>query len=404
MSTGSARAAPLKFTEHLIAGGFSYPYGINVGDIAGNGHCDITLADARKTNAVFWFENDGAGKFTRHLIYHQPLPAWRLERHVIADMNGDGHLDIVIVENSLGNLLWLENPGPQHVRGLWKPHFITLADRVPGAYDVAVGDIDGDGLPDVVASSWRRGNMFSWHKNPGRPSAPGADYMTGTPSDFNWAEWKQHNIAEDLLETRTVRLADMNGDGRLDVVGTATRSGLVLWLENPGKPTSGPWVRHMIDQTGRPAHGQVVDMNGDGKPDVVMASGMSIARDLFESGVQPVVHEVAWYENLGDGAAWKKHIIHRPFPQAFEAVAADLNGDGRMEVVATAWLEGPGVALAWFEKTGDEAWVMHPLKENWPHAVQVIVADLDGDSRPDILACAEDGSGELRWWRNDGPG
>lgn len=151
--SGALPAAPLQFTEALISGGFQYPYGISVGDLDGDGDLDLTVADARKTNSVFWFENDGTGKFTRHLAYHHPLPAWKLERHVLADLNHDGNLDLVIVENSTGDLLWLENPGREHIRDRWLPHFITLSSRIPGAYDVAVGDIDGDGWLDVAASS-----------------------------------------------------------------------------------------------------------------------------------------------------------------------------------------------------------------------------------------------------------
>ena len=143
-------------------------------------------------------------------------------------------------------------------------------------------------------------------------------------------------------------------------------------------------------------------MDGDGDADIVMASG-SLAGEV-PSEVLPVVPKVVWYENLGKGAAWKQHVIKSPFPQAFEAVAADFDGDGDMDVVATAYRKGPEVvALAWFENTGNDTWVMHPLKANWPGAVQVIVADLDGDGRPDIVASAEDGSSELRWWRNNGP-
>ena len=399
--TAVGLAAPPQFTEALISGDFHYPYGIAVGDLDGDGDLDITVADAIEPNSVYWFENDGTGKFTRHLIHTQPPPAWRLERHVIADVNHDGRPDIVIVENSTGDLRWLENPGPPHIRELWAPHFITWSSRVLGAYDVDVGDIDGDGLPDVAASSWRMGNMFTWHKNPGPLPEKSVGFVLNAAGDTRWVGWKQYTIADNLLETRMVRLVDLNQDGQLDVLGTATRSGLVLWFENPGKPTTLPWTRHFIDKTARPSHGQVVDLDGDGDVDVVMASGH--ASDEAPSEVLPVVGQVVWYENLGKGETWKKHIIQTPFPYGFEAVAKDLDGDGDIDVVATAWHKGPGVALAWFENNGGDSWIMHPLKSNWHNAVQVIVADLDGDGRPDILASAEYGSRELRWWRTTAP-
>ena len=50
-----------------------------------------------------------------------------------------------------------------------------------------------------------------------------------------------------------------------------------------------------------------------------------------------------------------------------------------------------------------EPWTMHLLKENWRSANQILIADLDGNGRLDIAACAEKGTQELRWWRNQGP-
>ena len=83
-------------------------------------------------------------------------------------------------------------------------------------------------------------------------------------------------------------------------------------------------------------------------------------------------------------------------------MAADLDGDGDREVVATAW--GGVGQVVWFENSGDpkSGWRQHLLKDKWPRANQPIVADLDGDKRPDIIATAEGGSNELRWWRNAG--
>ena len=231
------------------------------------------------------------------------------------------------------------------------------------------------------------GNMFTAHHNPG-------------PQGSAETRWPQVPLAENLLETRMVRLGDMDGDGDLDVVGTASRSGLVLWMENPGHPTKLPWTQHYIDLAPRAAHGQIVDMDHDGDPDVVMAAGF--ASDLAPSDRLPIQQEVVWYENLGRGADWKKHIVARPFDQAFEAVTADFDADGDLDIVATAWLAGPGAALVWYESTGPDQWTPHVLKDNWPRAVQVVTADLDGDGRMDIAACAEGDTREVRWWRNEG--
>jgi hypothetical protein len=86
----------------------------------------------------------------------------------------------------------------------------------------------------------------------------------------------------------------------------------------------------------------------------------------------------------------------------FEAVSGDLDGDGDQDVVATAW--SPAGRIAWFENTGDPraGWKEHPIKQNWSNAVTVTLVDLDQDGRLDIVACAERGANELRWWRNGG--
>jgi hypothetical protein len=95
-----------------------------------------------------------------------------------------------------------------------------------------------------------------------------------------------------------------------------------------------------------------------------------------------------------------KHLIAASFPQGFEAVTGDLDSDGDLDVVATGW--SPQGRIAWFENTGDPTgeWKMHSIKERWSNAVTVVLADLDYDGRLDIVACAERGANEIRWWRN----
>lgn len=370
----------VQFEEHLIADGYTYSYGIAAGDLDGDGDLDLTSADALPNNSLYWFENDGKGGFKKHFI--QKNDPDRLERHAIADVDGDGKPDVIIVKNLFGDLLWFRNDGTPKDGNLWKRHLITKG-KLPGAYDVAPADFDGDGDLDVAASSWRLSNNFVWYENDGSPAN---------------GEWKRRIIEADVAETRMIRAADVDGDGDPDLVGSAREQPLVVWYENSGRPAKDGWKKHVIDDTSvQPIHGEVVDLDGDGDRDVLMAFGMGFSGN-------PDAEQLAWYENDGSPAtgSWKKHVIRRGLTGAFEAVTGDFDGDRDLDIVLTIW-NGEGQVL-WFENSGDPKgkWKQHIIRQKWLRANQVIAADFDGDGRLDFAAGAERGSNEVRWWRNLG--
>lgn len=376
------------FSEHLIAEKYAYAYGIAATDIDRDGDLDLTSADYTPHNMLYLFENDSAGVFKRHII--QKEDPERLERHAIGDVDGDGDDDVVIVKNLRGQLLWFENSGTPTDGKLWQRHVITT--DLPGAYDVALADFDNDGDLDVAASSWTLGNQFAWFENNGAPAK---------------GEWKKHVIEKDVAETRTMRAADFDGDGDADLLGTGRKAHHVIWYENQQDGNSVVWKKHFVDDKSRcPAHGNPADMDGDGDLDIVMAMGFYYRPGSGQSdaSLQPEDNQIVWYENGGKPAAglWKKHVIDPRFEDAFEAVAGDLDGDGDIDVAATSW-RNPG-RVAWFGNHGNPRghWTRHMLKNNWRSANQLIIADLNGDGKPDIAACAEHGSYELRWWRNEG--
>lgn len=368
-----------KFTEQVLGDKYGYAYGLAAGDLDGDGDLDVTSADTRR-DALYWFENDGRGGFTRRFI-KEGEPGW-FERHALGDINGDGRLDVVVVKNLDGHLVWFENGGQSGAERTWKRHVLTT--DLKRAYDVAVADINGDGRLDVAATAWN-GNHLAWFANPGRPG-------DGQPE----REWPKEMIDPQLGESRTVRIADFNADGKPDVLAAGRTANLTAWYEKPSA-AGASWTKHVIDAVSQqPVHGEPVDLDRDGDIDVVMAHGMLATPETPDS------NQVVWYENVGrggKGTEWRKHVV-APLPYGFEAVAGDLDGDMDLDLVATAW-GGAGQAV-WFENVrGDQSeWRQHVLKAPWPRANQPILADLDRDGRLDIVISAENGSNEVRWWRS----
>lgn len=371
---------PIRFTEQLIQDKYGYAYGVAAADLDGDGHLDLTSVDTTN-DKFYWFAGDGKGNFTRFFI-GKDEPGW-LERHLVGDINGDGLPDVVCVKNKSYELVWYENPGMPRKTDQWKRH--VIATKFFRAYDVALADFDGDGHLDVGATCYV-GNEIAWFRNPGKGE--------------NGKEWVKETLDSGIVDTRTARAVDMNGDGKIDLLGTSRGANMVAWYENPGK-LGAKWTKHLIDGTSaNPAHGHAVDFDGDGDPDVVMAVGM-----LVGPGAKGT-NEIVWYENVGKpgkGTEWKRHVIG-PLVGAFEAFAVDLDGDGKLDIAATAF--GPNGKLVWFKNPGDPAkspWPRYIIKDKWINANQVIAADMNKDGRPDLIGSAERGSNDVRWWRNDGP-
>ena len=307
----------------------------------------------------------------------------------VSDIDQDGHPDIVIVKNLFGDVLWFRNPGTPTDGTLWQRNVICDKGLV-GAYDVVVGDFDGDGDPDVAASSWRLSNNYVWFEN------------DGTPGD---GPWTMRVIDEEIAETRNIRAGDIDGDGDLDLVCTARLANLVVWYENTGQPARDGWRKHIIDDSSpHPLHGELSDIDRDGDLDFVLCLGMGY------SG-KGKLEQVAWYENDGSpaGGPWKKHLIADMMWGAFEAATLDYDGDGDLDVVLTTGYadlvsqKSDKFHRIWImENTGDPktGWQPHLLREQWRRVNQVITADIDADGKIDVIAGAERGSNEVRWWRN----
>ncbi|RME37890.1 MAG: VCBS repeat-containing protein [Planctomycetota bacterium] len=285
------------------------------------------------------------------------------------DMDEDGDTDLVVAWNSAcgggtTDVVIFTNGGAGAVRdGSWTG--TLLPDPFPqgsAIKDVALGDLDGDGDLDVVATFPDAPTMnVRWYRNP-TVDVPDEVHV----SDLGWAVGTVAQIptGADVLDT-----GDIDGDGRVDVLVRSTNGKLIQWMRGPEQPTTDPirqipWqvytVSEFTDRT--PDAIRLGDLDGDGFPEVIA----SAAGALLWFAPQPTATVFDQWEEVlivddGTGAQGEAPATTDPNVQPEEVVGAtlinnvivaDLDGDGSNDIVATldrAGLSGlTNDALAWF--------------------------------------------------------
>jgi hypothetical protein len=201
--------------------------------------------------------------------------------------------------------------------------------------------------------------------------------------------WTRHTLDTSFAGAVAVYAADVNGDGNQDVLGASAQGGDIVWWDN-SNGSGQSWNRVVIDGGFAGAHDvKAADVDGDGDLDVLGA-----ARDM---------DEIAWWENTnGSGTAWTKHVIGSTFDGTRGVDTADMDGDNDLDVVGAADFGGE---VAWWENTNGSgtAWTKHQVSSTFTKAIKVHTADVDGDGDQDIVgAASRDG---IAWWENtDGSG
>jgi hypothetical protein len=259
----------------------------------------------------------------RVLYRHGPDQGFNPAHAEVVDLDGDGIKDILVAnlgyfgptDTRCGSVVWLRGKPD----GTFTP--ITLLDNVGRVADVQAADFRGTGKLDLVVAA------FGWR------STGETLYLENQTTD-----WSQPKFVPRVLDDRHgaihVPVADLNGDGKPDFVALISQEHetIVAFL-NDG---NGNFHKETIWTAPHPAYGssgiQLVDLNGDGKLDVLYTNGDSLDPPYL---LRPY-HGVQWLENRG-----RFPFEHHPLTSMYgvmRAVAADFTGRGRKDILAVSFL------------------------------------------------------------------
>jgi hypothetical protein len=255
--------------------------------------------------------------------------------------------------------------------------------------------IGGIGAAVFLSFAYFPAGLFTPSPNP-RVPLPLSNSMLpkGTPSRFLKSMPIGAAITDkDRPMVANVNAVDLDQDGMLDVVACVVHENRVVWLRQYPR---GVFTETQIGSEIRaPAHAEVVDFDGDGDLDVLVA-GLGV---LFPSNAK--IGSVVLLENQGDGR-FVNRVLIEGIPRAADARAADLDGDGKLDVAVAAFGYDDGATL-WLRNMGGGHFEPHVLL-GLSGAINVELVDIDGDGDRDIVCLVSQEWEEVFLFINDGHG
>jgi hypothetical protein len=346
---------------------------VQYADVNGDGNIDIIGYDG---GFFAVYLGQGGGVFAQTPLVQLISGSCQFVEPLPADFNGDGKADIVQVDEVTGKAgLYAQSAGT--FLGISPVH--PAAETAQGFQAVATGDINGDGIPDIVALDRSTENSSVYDSsivagiNDGKGNFTYSTLFSGT------------DASKDNLSGVEPFLVDLNGDGKADLIlDSYSGSGLLVSLNN-GDGTYAAPVAITLPNSPECSlnYIDVGDVNGDGFPDMVAAYGGDAA---CYGTFGPVPSGIYIFLNNGKGSFTSSFT---PFGLAAYLVKlVDLNGDGKLDLAVTDYspyfsfyylydIAGNGDGTF---NTGTSQYVMENTVVS-----SIIPGDFDGDGKTDLV-------------------
>jgi hypothetical protein len=349
-------------------------------DLNGDGKLEVVVSDMGHGVVLLGDPNGNPGVLTE--IAKIPNP----DHAEMVDLDQDGRQDLLVADlgdflpgdHSKGSVVWLRQTGPM----TFEKH--PLIQGLARTADARAADFDGDGDLDLVVAA------FGWH------TVGGIFFYENLTTDWNEPRFEGFTV-----DARPggihVPPVDLNGDGKMDFVALISQQfeHVVAFI---ARRRGGGFRPETIFRAPVPVWGssgiQIVDMDGDDDPDLLMTNGDS----LDDFTIRPF-HGVRWFENTGQ-YPWTQHDLVM-MPGVHRAQAADMDGDGDLDVVACAFLPNadhpgfrnlerqgniaPFTSVGWLEQVSPGVFEPHSLETGKLTHTTLDLGDYDGDGDVDLV-------------------